>query len=437
MVNKLRNVHVLMLGLMGPACAVWLAGSALEVNLGTLVLYKAIMQDQHVSAQIPAYFLAPAQSPSVETRLTARRACAMALKWNGTSDGARFCLAFLDVLDGNWAEAGSALGQLRDHDYRPVITNFLLGMSAYRAGRTEQAYAAWRECPNSSCEILFERLRTVESCQIAVAIAPSSSEAYFCLGRTLRDQGRYAEALEAFDQALAFDRPLDVRAIDTPSSETYSRAETSYRIGEIWLTIGESAKAEPYLDQAILLNPAHLWAPLQKSIIEKQLHGRPDRAILLLLALVDRYPNHASAMLHLGWIYEEQGDLTQAGKWFERATQVMPKYALAYVQLARVRARQMEWPTTQKLALRAVELDPSLAEAHYLVGKALCVQGRPAEALTYALRAAEMQPQAPEFMTLVGNIYDRMGNGTEARIWHEHALSLNPDLKSSVRGCGD
>jgi tetratricopeptide (TPR) repeat protein len=174
-----------------------------------------------------------------------------------------------------------------------------------------------------------------------------------------------------------------------------------------------------------------------KSLIEKQLHHRPDRAILLLSALIDRYPNHASAMLHLGWTFEEQGDLTRAGMWFERATQVMPEYALAYVQLAKVRATQMEWPTTQKLALRAVELEPSLAEAHYLVGKALCAQGQPAEALTHALRAAEMQPQAPEFVTLVGNIYDRMGNGTEARIWHEHALSINPNLKSSVLDCGD
>jgi tetratricopeptide (TPR) repeat protein len=161
-----------------------------------------------------------------------------------------------------------------------------------------------------------------------------------------------------------------------------------------------------------------------------------------------------------------------AAKYYERATQLEPSYALAWAGLARVRKWQAmsgRIPTEQgnRLAREAVQraltLDPGLAAAHLELGRiqqqvdfdwagadasfqraiALepgnpqnlsmaaasdAVLGRFSEALQLSHRAVDLDPLNADSWENLGNIEYVMGHLDEAAAASKKALDLNPDV---------
>lgn len=100
----------------------------------------------------------------------------------------------------------------------------------------------------------------------------------------------------------------------------------------------------------------------------------------------------------------DAADVARAAEGFERAIQLDPRYAAAYVGLANARFSQYEMsraknqPDAALLAQaidrvrRAIELERDLAEAHATLAFLLVSAGRAAEALAAARRAVMLEP---------------------------------------------
>ena len=129
-------------------------------------------------------------------------------------------------------------------------------------------------------------------------------------------------------------------------------------------------------------------------------------------------------------------DTDMAAKYFERATQLDPSYALAWVGLSRLR----NWQTNigripseegHRLARKAVEralaLDPNLAEAHAQMARIKQqVELDWAGADASIQRAIALEPGNPEYVRLAAGSAAVLGRSDEALELARRAVELDP-----------
>jgi tetratricopeptide (TPR) repeat protein len=140
-----------------------------------------------------------------------------------------------------------------------------------------------------------------------------------------------------------------------------------------------------------------------------------------------------------GYYYFERNtdkDTDMAAKYYERATQLDPSYALAWVGLSRARNCQVNMsliPAEEghRLARGAVEralaLNPNLAEAHAQMGRIKQQVDFDWVGADAAIqRAIALEPGGPEFVRLAAFSATILGRLDEALPLHRRAVDLDP-----------
>ncbi|WP_082662006.1 winged helix-turn-helix domain-containing protein [Terracidiphilus gabretensis] len=133
---------------------------------------------------------------------------------------------------------------------------------------------------------------------------------------------------------------------------------------------------------------------------------------------------------------DTSNDADMAAKYYERAIQLDPSYALAWVGLSRIRNWQVNidvLPAEEghRLAREAVEralaLNPNLAEAHAQMGR---IQQQAdfdwAGADASFRRAIVLEPGNPEFVRLAAGLAEDLGRFDEALQLARRAVDLDP-----------
>jgi len=111
----------------------------------------------------------------------------------------------------------------------------------------------------------------------------------------------------------------------------------------------------------------------------------------ILLALqASASPSPALQHLHAGVEAEKSGQLDAAATEFQKATELDPKLAVAFVDLGDVYIEKRDYAAAIPPLQRAVELSPSLEAAHRLLGYALLAQGYASEAIPHLEKAHEV-----------------------------------------------
>ena len=110
----------------------------------------------------------------------------------------------------------------------------------------------------------------------------------------------------------------------------------------------------------------------------------------VLLALQAPAPSPALQHLHAGVEAEKNGQLDAALVEIQKATQLDPKLAVAFVDLGDVYIEKREYAAAIPPLKRAIELSPSLEDAHRLLGYALLAQGYADEAIPHLQKAHEV-----------------------------------------------
>ncbi|MGC2019385.1 MAG: tetratricopeptide repeat protein [Candidatus Acidiferrales bacterium] len=155
-------------------------------------------------------------------------------------------------------------------------------------------------------------------------------------------------------------------------------------------------------------------------------------SVAILLALQASSASPALQHLHAGVEADQSGQVDQAVAEFQKATELDPKLAAAFVDLGGALIEKHDYAAAVPPLKRAVALSPNLEGAHRLLGYALLAQGFAAEAVPHLEKAHEEGALGVALLEA-----DRL---PEAVAVLQKALAKNPDdpdlLYNYGRACG-
>lgn len=157
---------------------------------------------------------------------------------------------------------------------------------------------------------------------------------------------------------------------------------------------------------------------------------RWDQARPQLEKAVELYPEYAAAWLELGRVHQASGNLAEARKAYERSIQADPKFVRPYLQLTGVLHNQREWRAEADLSAALIKLDPYSfvaayvfnAVSNYRLGNTAVAEGSARQAIKL-----DKEHVFPEAEYTLGLILSSRGENKEAAEHLRNFLRLAPD----------
>jgi Tfp pilus assembly protein PilF len=254
----------------------------------------------------------------------------------------------------------------------------------------------------------------------AIAIDPESSMAHTGLGLALTEQGKPAEAVEHFRQALRLKPDL---------------AETHHNLGLALARQGELAQAIDRFQQALRLKPDYADAHNNwGSVLADQ--GKLAEAIEHYRQALHLKPEYGAAHYNLGTALARQGKPAEAAEHYRRALEIKPNYAGALNNWGNTLTELGKLAEAVELYRRALTIKPDYADAHHNLGVALARQGKPAEAIEHYRQALTIKPDLADAYQNWGNALTQLGKPAEAAEHYRQALKIKPDYAEALTNWG-
>jgi tetratricopeptide (TPR) repeat protein len=197
--------------------------------------------------------------------------------------------------------------------------------------------------------------------------AAPSAAAYNNLGNALAKQGRFDEALESYEQALAAE-PTD--------------AATHYNLGNLFAERSKLNEAIRHYQEALRSGPDFAEAHNNLGNVLAR-RGELEDAIQHFRLALELSPARHETHFNLGNALVIQGYLEEAIQQFHEALKIKPDFAEAHYRLGLVLAAQDYLDQAIEHFREAVRLQPEFAEVHESLGQALALQGKKEEAIQH------------------------------------------------------
>ncbi len=321
------------------------------------------------------------------------------------------------------AQAEALYRQILDADPNHVDALHLLGVLASQLGQHDLAIssiqAAVTRAPHVAvfhtnlgiaCQSARRMEESVASFQEAVRLQPDAP-AWFNLATALKEQGRWAAAIESFDQALR----LNPRYYEAHLNRGVALAGAG-RFDEAIAAYGQALELEP--------NRAEAHNNLG-NVLHKQF--RLEEAEKSLRTALRLNPNYAEAHFNLGNILLDRKQVPAAIASFREALRLKPNYGDAWSNLGHGHHLLGELEEARRSLEAALHANPEHAEAHYNLGNVLRDEGKLDEAAASFRQALRFRPEYAEAHSNLGNILKVQGKLTEALACYEEAIRLQPE----------
>ena len=276
----------------------------------------------------------------------------------------------------------------------------------------------------------------------------------FCEANVLLALNRPAEAIKAFEQAIAMGRGRDW----TGDSGTVGY-KADFGLASAYFMLGNHDRAIEYAESALAQKPGNVAAldllartyaitgnePMQEKYLrelsaqlpgdpkpiiilgelyEKQ--GRPDEAARRFESLIDIGEETAALRVKLGGLAEARGLYDDAERQYLRAMSLDDGAPEIYNALGLLRAARSRYQEALDLFTKAIELAPASANAYFNAGDVLYSAGDYAQAADFYQAGLDRSPNhAPAFLRL-GNCYFHTGVPQAAAMAYRQALAIDP-----------
>ena len=245
-------------------------------------------------------------------------------------------------------------------------TSFLMGVSLWRIGRSEEAIVPLEAAVQANPDIP-ERLNALAQAyesagqkreqirglyERALNIQPALADIRINYGRHLELEGDLTGAIMQYRHAIA-QKPWLVQA--------------HYNLGTALLRDGEFAEAEDALVQTLALDPDHADALGNLGLLLLTDARRIQEAGEYFRRAVEAEPQNPVALSNLGTWHFNQENFEQAAAYLEHAVETDPKYTGAWENLALAYARLDQAADAVRAAKRVMEIDPGNAMAQTIL----------------------------------------------------------------------
>ncbi len=157
-----------------------------------------------------------------------------------------------------------------------------------------------------------------------------------------------------------------VIALANKDEQKITDAWTAYRIGEAYYKLAMPLLAQKYFNKAVDLMPLNLDF-LNKQAECYNATNKQNEAKEIYLKITQENPKHAKANSNLGFIFLQEGNITQAEKYIKNAVMLDPNNIQAMINLAVTYYQQKNTKQILPLLKNALALDPANMQIQAMV----------------------------------------------------------------------
>ncbi len=277
-------------------------------------------------------------------------------------------------------------------------------------------------------------------------LEPFHARALHLLGSLIYQRGRFAEAIEFLNRAIAVDDGNEEFHTDLGSAynglgqldmalECFQMAlqinpdyvPANFNLGVVLYNQGNLAGAQLRLERALKLMPTLVpaWNSLGNVFQTQQ---RYDDAARCYIQAADQAPRYADARFNLGNVRLAQGRLPEATACYAAALRIKPDFVEALNNLGTVLTRLGQFQRGIESYRLAIHFRPGFMAAHNNLGACLNSLGQLDEAEASYRQALALSPNSPATLNNLGAVFNTLGKTGEAIDCFHKALSVCPGL---------
>ena len=178
-------------------------------------------------------------------------------------------------------------------------------------------------------------------------------------GVALYQQGRYAEALQTFEQAKQTD--------PTNPDTYYNLASTYHRLGTSAQDQKMLDNAEAIYNQALELSPDHVECHRALAVLLVET-GRSDKAFTLLKRWAQTSPNVSDSRVELAKLHQEFNQTKIAEQYLDEALAMDPNNARAWAERGRLRENSGELMQAVQNYQQSIAINSSQPDLYQRIG---------------------------------------------------------------------
>lgn len=302
-------------------------------------------------------------------------------------------LSLLAAAEGDSAEAERWLQAGISDEATADLTHFELCRHHWAQGEDEQAAEACAAVPDSAAYwfnrgleamTAADQQQAIRAFELTVRIDPhaQAGQAWLHLADLRLEQGRYEEAIIAYDQVLTF---------GAASVSVYSR------LGQAYLALEQFDLARDMLNQGLAL-----------------------------------YPNERELYREIANTYRVEGDLTAADGWYVRLLQRWSFDAFAWAARGEIALQNGEPRTALNYYREAVTYNPNGIGYWLGLATSAAAAGNKETAADAYEQTLALKPQDVTIWLRAGEFFIAEGQPEQARLAFEGALALQPENKEAA-----
>lgn len=193
---------------------------------------------------------------------------------------------------------------------------------------------------------------------------PNDAMVWFAIGEALFAEGKYAEALNAFDKVR--DEDINISVYITPTFNI--RYLKHYYAGKCLLELGDTELSVEALHKALDIYPEFIEAMKDLSSIYLS-QGKWDTARTLLEKVIQLEQNDPAVLSNLALVYSKHGKVEEAEKFYRKALGVDPNCIEALINLGHLSFSTGKYEQAKDIMEKVVTIDTSTLDAWLVLSR--------------------------------------------------------------------
>jgi superkiller protein 3 len=238
-----------------------------------------------------------------------------------------------------------------------------------------------------------------------------------------------AYVLARAEMLVALNNPTDALSLLRDKLDFFEHNAVLHQtIGQILMDQGKYEQAVAAFNQAAVLSPDDAGVRENLAMAQFQNHQyREAAATYGRMLREDQNKQRADLWLALGECQMQTGRARDARNSFEQATEISASSTAAWLSLAKCTIQLGDTKRAELVLRKALALDAGSGEAHLMLGYVRLRQDRLPEAMGEFQKASALDSTDTVSLCMVGYVMEKTGKPEQALKYYAQALKINPD----------